>query len=48
MTYPQPEDWPTDEETERRMPAIMQNGGDGAHHEELRGNKDDLMSDLPE
>jgi hypothetical protein len=35
MTYPQPEDWPTDEETERRMPAIMQNGNCGEHYAAL-------------
>jgi hypothetical protein len=33
--YPKTEDWPTDEETEKRMVPIMQNGGDGAHHNEL-------------
>jgi hypothetical protein len=35
MTYPQPEDWPTDEETEKRMVPIMQNGNCGEHYEEL-------------
>jgi hypothetical protein len=27
MTYPTPRDWPSDEETEKRMVPIMQNGG---------------------
>jgi hypothetical protein len=48
MTYPQPEDWPTDEETERRMVPIMQNGGDGAHHSEMEGGDHDPMPNLPE
>jgi hypothetical protein len=32
MTYPQPQDWPIDES---RIDAIMQNGNDGDHYDEL-------------
>jgi hypothetical protein len=35
MTYPQIKDWPTDEETEKRMVPFMQNANEGDHYEPL-------------
>jgi hypothetical protein len=48
VKYPQPHDWPTDEETERRMLPIMQNGNCGDHYKQVKDKADDPLPNMQE